>query len=97
MEPVQRTLTPSIREDLARKIVLVTGPRQSGKTTLARAITAEHEHINYDYAPHRTLLKERSWDRTRKLLVLDELHKMRGGNRGSRGSTTWRASRPGCS
>jgi uncharacterized protein len=69
---------PRIRDDLRSKIVLVSGPRQSGKTTLARSIAEDHEYVNFDYAPHRLIVKERSWDRKKQLVVFDELHKMRG-------------------
>lgn len=75
---IERQCLPRIRDDLQSKIVLVTGPRQSGKTTLARSITDDHDYLNYDYAPHRLILKDRSWDRKKRLVVLDELHKMRG-------------------
>lgn len=78
MDPIERSLLTHIRDDVTRKIVLITGPRQSGKTTLARSVSVDHEYVNYDYAPHRILLKQQSWDRSRKLVVLDEIHKMRG-------------------
>ena len=41
-------------------------------------VTESHEYINFDYMEHRTILREKSWDRSRKLVVFDELHKMRG-------------------
>ena len=53
MAEMERTCLPRIREDLQRKIVLLTGPRQSGETTLARSITEGHDYLNYDYAPLR--------------------------------------------
>ena len=33
-----RALLPALREDLRRKMVFLAGPRQVGKTTLARAV-----------------------------------------------------------
>lgn len=72
---VDRTLIPYLRKDLGRKLVLLAGPRQAGKTTLARLLETDHEYLNFDHPEHRTVLQERSWDRRRKLLVLDELHK----------------------
>jgi predicted AAA+ superfamily ATPase len=82
---IERSCLSRIRDDLRSKIVLVTGPRQSGKTTLARSITEDHEYVNFDYAPHRLILKDRSWDRKKRLVVLDELHKMRGWKSGLKG------------
>lgn len=73
---MRRYLTEKIKADLEKKIVLLSGPRQVGKTTLARSISEEHEYINYDSAEHRRILLEKSWDRNKPLLILDELHKM---------------------
>ncbi len=70
-----RYLIDNIKRDLKRKIVLVSGPRQSGKTTLARMLTESHDYLNYDYAEHRLQLNERSWDRGKELIIFDELHK----------------------
>ncbi len=69
-------LTPFIRKDLQRKVVLLSGPRQCGKTTLARGLTPDHDYFNYDLAEDRLALRDRSWRRDRELVVLDELHKM---------------------
>lgn len=74
---MKRYLTEPVRKDLGKKIILITGPRQSGKTTLAKMINLDHEYLNYDYAEHRLLLKEKSWDRKKPLLILDEIHKKR--------------------
>lgn len=71
-----RYLQDNIRSDLQRKIVLLSGPRQSGKTTLARMLSDRHDYLNFDFAEHRLMLVEKSWDRQRELIVFDELHKM---------------------
>jgi predicted AAA+ superfamily ATPase len=75
---MDRSLLPSIRKDLKRKIVFITGPRQAGKTTLARMITSSHDYFNFDFPPHRLDIKQRSWDRKKQLVIFDELHKMKG-------------------
>lgn len=75
---MERSLLPRLRRDLARKCVLLTGPRQSGKTTLARAVNESYDYLNWDYAEHRSILKQKSWDRSKKLVIFDELHKMKG-------------------
>lgn len=46
-----RYLESSVREDLAEKMVFIAGPRQVGKTTLARRILASSEsgaYLNWD-------------------------------------------------
>ena len=75
---MERYLQSAIAADLRCKIVLLSGPRQSGKTTLARMLHPDHQYINHDLAEHRLLLREKSWDRRKALIVLDELHKMEG-------------------
>lgn len=74
---MKRYLSELIKVDLDKKIVLLTGPRQVGKTTLARALYEEYDYLNYDVAEHRIILGQKSWDRGCPLLVLDELHKLR--------------------
>jgi predicted AAA+ superfamily ATPase len=73
---MERTLTPYIRHDLENKIVLITGPRQVGKTTLAKSLFSDYDYFNYDSATHRIALKEQSWDRNKPVVIFDELHKM---------------------
>lgn len=74
---IERDLVAPIRHDLDDRIVLVSGPRQSGKTTLSRSLGLDHDYFNYDAAPDRLRLMERSWDRNKPLVIFDELHKMR--------------------
>jgi len=76
MVRMKRFLTEFIRTDLRKKLVLLTGPRQSGKTTLAKMISPSFDYFNYDSAEHRLALQEKSWDRTKPLVIFDELHKM---------------------
>jgi predicted AAA+ superfamily ATPase len=75
---MDRSLSLFIQTDLQSKIVLVSGPRQTGKTTLAKALQEEYEYLNYDSPEHRLILQEQSWDRDKPLVILDELHKMSG-------------------
>lgn len=74
---MQRLISPFIQKDLSRKIVLMTGPRQCGKTTLARMLGDSYDYLNYDNADHRLLFIRKQWDRDKDLLILDELHKMK--------------------
>ena len=73
---MERYLQTAIAADLRDKIVLVSGPRQCGKTTLSRNLHPDHQYLNHDLAEHRLLLQEKSWDRRSPLIVFDELHKM---------------------
>ena len=73
---MRRNLEPSISDDLRKRIIILTGPRQSGKTTLSRQLSPEAEYLNYDFDEHRRIIRQRSWDRRKPLLILDELHKM---------------------
>jgi hypothetical protein len=74
---MKRSLERYIREDLDKKIVLLTGPRQVGKTTLAKMLTPNYDYFNYDNPEHRLALLERSWDRGKNLVIFDELHKLK--------------------
>lgn len=74
---MRRSLYHSIKNDLKKKIVLLTGPRQSGKTTLAKLLSDNFDYFNFDNPEHRTDLLDRSWDRKKNLIVFDELHKLK--------------------
>ena len=75
---MERYLNTALSEELGNKILLLTGPRQCGKTTLSKMLHADYQYINYDLAEHRLLLREKSWDRQRSVIIFDELHKMTG-------------------
>jgi uncharacterized protein len=74
---MKRYLTRDIKTDLEQKIVLLSGPRQCGKTTLSKMITNSYDYFNYDSVEHRSGIHEKSWDRRRELIIFDELHKMK--------------------
>ena len=74
---MKRYLENSIRQDLSEKIVLLSGPRQVGKTTLSRQLIPAHEYLNYDAASDRRIIHAGEWDRDTELVVFDELHKMK--------------------
>lgn len=61
-------------------MVLLSGPRQVGKTTLACSMFEKEktEYLNFDNSADRKTIFENSWVREAKeLVVFDELHKMR--------------------
>lgn len=76
---MKRYLDDPVRNDLARKMVFLTGPRQVGKTTLSRLLL-EHfgggQYFNYDIAEDRRVIEARAWNQRATMLVFDEIHKM---------------------
>lgn len=74
---MERYLTSYIREDLNHKIILITGPRQCGKTTLSKILDEDFDYFNIDSAQDRLSLQDKSWDRSKPLVIFDELHKMK--------------------
>ena len=74
---MERYLTKYIQEDLATKIVLLTGPRQTGKTTLSKMLKSDYDYFNFDNLEDRLSLQEKSWDRSKDLIIFDELHKLK--------------------
>jgi predicted AAA+ superfamily ATPase len=82
---MERYLKSYIKADLVNKIVLLTGPRQCGKTTLAKQCRSTFDYLNYDAAENRLSINEKSWDRQQTLIIFDELHKMNGWKRWLKG------------
>ncbi|HEY4214213.1 MAG TPA: ATP-binding protein [Steroidobacteraceae bacterium] len=71
-----RYLDTSIQRDLRRKMVLLAGPRQSGKTTLAQSLLGDRgEYLNWDIVRDRKVIRDLSWRKDASLIVLDEFHK----------------------
>ncbi|MCG3135010.1 MAG: hypothetical protein HMLKMBBP_02503 [Planctomycetes bacterium] len=78
MSSGSRYVTPQVLRDLGRKMVFVAGPRQVGKTTMARSLPGGAAgYLNWDVAEHRArILRGRFPDAP--LWILDEVHKHRG-------------------
>jgi uncharacterized protein len=76
-----RYLEPVVEQDLLHKMVLIAGPRQCGKTTLARRLlraahqTARDHYLNWDIATDRAALLREEFPSGAGMLVLDEVHK----------------------
>lgn len=77
MQDRSSILKEAIKKDLGSKLVLLSGPRQVGKTTFSRAIYKNHEYLNFDIPEDRLIIQERSWKKDTDLIILDELHKMK--------------------
>lgn len=77
---VRRRGQAAIEEDLdARKMVFLAGPRQCGKTTVARQLLAERggSYFSSDVAEHRQALRRGELPEASRLWVFDELHKQK--------------------
>jgi len=74
-----RYITSHILDDLKRKMVFVGGPRQVGKTTLAKAILSSNypdgRYLNWDFDEDRQDILQKRWSTDNPLLIFDELHK----------------------
>lgn len=77
---MDRYLSAPVRADLAKKLVFLVGPRQVGKTTLAKTLMADYpraQYFNWDVAGDSRIILGQTWSPRAKLVVLDEIHKMR--------------------
>lgn len=78
IEAMERYLADQIQHDLARKMVFLGGPRQVGKTTLAKTVAKDSKgYLNWDIAEHREKILRREIPPA-DLLIFDEIHKYRG-------------------
>lgn len=77
---MERFQEKAIIKDLNKKMVLLAGPRQAGKTTLAKSIAKQfssHEYLNYDNLSDRKILTDQAWLPSVELIILGEIHKMK--------------------
>lgn len=77
---MKRYLDDRVCQDLQKKMVVLTGPRQVGKTTFSCQLVAAQagsQYLNFDVAAQCAVITAQSWRASAPLLVLDEIHKMR--------------------
>ncbi|MFH1728717.1 MAG: ATP-binding protein [Pseudomonadota bacterium] len=74
---MKRKQEESIIKDLKEKYVFLAGPRQAGKTTLARQLfeKLKYQYLSYDLAEDRQIIIKGNWSREKNLIILDEFHK----------------------
>jgi uncharacterized protein len=76
--PAVRYLQAAVAADLAIKMVFIGGPRQVGKTSLARSLLPSPDcELNYDVAAHRQAILRHELP-ARDFWFFDEIHKYRG-------------------
>lgn len=76
---MKREQKKAILRDLNKKMVFIAGPRQAGKTTLAKEIAKEFEsfiYLTYDRMEDQNMILEEAWLDDIELIILDEIHKM---------------------
>ena len=77
---MERKQKPFIAKDLDKKMVLLSGPRQVGKTTLAKSLASlwpNLEYFNWDADNDRKIMLRQEWPRKSSLIILDEFHKLK--------------------
>lgn len=77
---MKREQTEKILQDLDKKMVFLVGPRQVGKTWIAKEIMVGFTnpvYLNYDRLEDRTIIDNETWPERTDLLIFDELHKKR--------------------
>jgi uncharacterized protein len=78
---VPRYLHKPVVEDLDKKMVFISGPRQLGKTTFSRSLlplfpsTLPEAYLNWDFGGDREKILKERFPAGQGLLILDEIHK----------------------
>lgn len=58
-------------------MILISGPRQAGKTTLGRSLAEDVEYLNYDVTEDRPRFLSKKWRRDCDIVLFDEVHKLK--------------------
>ena len=82
---MRRYLEKEILRDISKKMVFLGGPRQVGKTTMAKKIIKDFPYekskkglyLNWDFDEDQENIIKKRWDDIHQLIVFDELHKYR--------------------
>jgi len=91
---MERYLSHNIAKDSDKKIILLSGPRQSGKTTLTRQLFKKFDYLNFDRSEDRDAISKKHWDRRAECVLFDEIHKMPSWKRWIKGIYDTEGNRP---
>lgn len=78
---INRYIEKTVSDDLKQKMVFIGGPRQSGKTTLAKQLCRSagfdpnKRYLNWDALKDRELIMREQFPSGSGMLILDEVHK----------------------
>ncbi len=73
---IKREISSKICDFLSKKLVLISGPRQVGKTYLTKNFLMKNfVYLNFDDEDDRKIINEKAWSRDADLIVFGELHK----------------------
>lgn len=80
MSKILRSIQTSVANDLQKKMVFISGPRQVGKTTLAKSFIKNSKkisssYLNWDNLQDRLLIKSENLPSEEPLIIFDEIHK----------------------
>lgn len=78
MDYIYRTISESIKNDLQYyKVIVITGPRQVGKTTLCRMLFPDYDYVNLENIPTREIIRDdmqKFIDNIKGGVIIDEVH-----------------------
>lgn len=78
---MERYLHSLVVNDLRKKMVFITGPRQVGKTFFSKSIQGDFKkpvYLNQDDISDVKIIRKRAWPLNADLVIFDEIHKMKG-------------------
>ncbi len=78
---MKRYIYNNVLKDLKKKMVFITGPRQVGKTYLAKDIMKNFfnpVYLNYDNLDHQRIIVKRTMPPDFDIIIFDEIPKMQG-------------------
>ncbi len=74
---MERTIKNTLVDLIRDKYILLSGPRQVGKTFFSKHLFQKYTYLNFDESTQRKLIMKKQWSRDKNLLILDEIHKMK--------------------
>lgn len=74
---MQRYVFKELKKYVGQKILLLSGPRQVGKTTLSKVLFSNFDYYNFDRLSDRKKIMAEEWNREADIIILDEIHKMK--------------------